>query len=144
MIIAVTRNDGGLSIYSSKHDTAEEAAVALESVVPWSVVSFRQIDPGEVPADRTFRNAWKAGVGSIEHDMYKAREIHKENLRRMRAPKLALLDVAYMLADESGDTVEKQRIAAEKQKLRDVTADPAIDAAATPEELKNVMPKELS
>jgi hypothetical protein len=49
-----------------------------------------------------------------------------------------VLDMAYLRADESKDEVAKATIAAEKQALRDAPADPAIDAAGTPEELKAV------
>lgn len=87
-----------------------------------------------VPADRTFRGAWQFNGAAVEIDMAKARDIHRDNLRVERAPKLAALDVAYMKALEtSGDTAA---IAAEKQALRDVTADARIEAAATPEALK--------
>lgn len=101
------------------------------------------VDEAAIPADRTFRNAWKTGVAGVAVDMPKAREIHKERLRDLRKPKMEALDVAYMRADEAGNAAEKQRIAALKQALRDVTADPRIEAAATPEELKNVVPQAL-
>ncbi len=48
-----------------------------------------------------------------------------------------------MLADEKGDDVLKSSIANEKQKLRDATQDPIIDAAKTPEELKAAIPMVL-
>lgn len=95
--------------------------------------------------DRTFRNAWKdaPGRGKPDVDMPKAREIHRERLRRLRTPLLEQLDADYMRADESGDQQEKRRVAAQKQALRDVPADPRIDAAQTPEELKAVIPEVL-
>lgn len=87
-----------------------------------------------VPADRTFRGAWAFNGNAVEIDMTKARDIHRDNLRAERAPKLADLDVAYMKAlEQGGDTAA---IAAEKQALRDVTADARIEAAATPDALK--------
>ena len=87
-----------------------------------------------VPADRTFRGAWQFNGAAVEIDMAKARDIHRDNLRAERAPKLAALDVDYMKALEtSGDTAA---IAAEKQVLRDVTADARIANAATPNALK--------
>jgi hypothetical protein len=86
-----------------------------------------------VPADRVFRGAWQFSGAAVEIDMAKARDIHRDNLRAERAPKLAALDVAYMKALEtSGDTAS---IAAEKQALRDVTADARIAGAATPDAL---------
>ena len=87
-----------------------------------------------VPTDRTFRGAWQFNGDAVEIDMVAARDIHRDNLRAERKPLLEALDVAYMraLEDDTG-TVD---ITAEKQALRDVTEDPRIDAAATPDELK--------
>ena len=45
---------------------------------------------------------------------------------------------------EQGDTDAQAAIAAAKQALRNAPADPAIDAAQTPEELKLVQPAGLT
>ena len=67
-------------------------------------------------------------------DMAKAREIHKTNIRRARAPKLAELDVEFQKAQEtSSDT---STIVAKKQALRDAPADSAIAAASDAAALK--------
>jgi len=87
-----------------------------------------------VPTDRTFRGAWQFSGDAVEIDMAAARDIHRDNLRAERKPLLEALDVAYMRALE--DDTGTVNITAEKQVLRDVTADPRIDAAATPDELK--------
>lgn len=64
----------------------------------------------------------------------KAQEITKDRLRTERAPLLQALDVQFIKALESGqDTAE---IAAEKQRLRDVTK--LVDNLVTVEELKAV------
>ena len=87
-----------------------------------------------VPADRMFRGAWQFNGAAVDIDMAAARDIHRDNLRREREPKLAALDVDYMKAlEQGGDTAA---IAAQKQALRDITADARIEAAATPNELK--------
>ena len=87
-----------------------------------------------VPADRVFRGAWQFNGAAVEIDMAAARDIHKDNLRAERAPRLAALDVDYMKAlEQGGDTAA---IAAEKQALRDVTGDARIAGAATPDALK--------
>ena len=119
---------------------SEEASWAK---LPPDAINPRWADQSEIPADRTFRNAWKDGGASVVHDMPKCRELHKETLRSKRKPLMDALDTAYLRADEIGDVAEKARIAAKKQALRDVTADPAIAAAATPEELKAVLPDAL-
>jgi len=79
----------------------------------------------------------------ITVDMTKAREIKRDMVRAERKPLLEKLDVEYMRAQEAKDTALQQEIAAKKQALRDVTADPAIDAATTPDELKAVRPSVL-
>jgi len=76
----------------------------------------------------------------ITVDMTKAREIKRDQLRAERRPLLEQLDVEFMRAQEQGDQAKTDEIAARKQALRDVTADPAIDAATTPDELKAVRP----
>lgn len=108
-----------------------------------SGVPYEIVDESAIPADRTFRNAWKAGTGKVEHDMMKCREIHKNRLREIRAPKLAALDVEYMRALEMGDSAKAAEIAAQKQALRDVTKDPAIALAKTPDALKIAVPEVL-
>ena len=87
-----------------------------------------------VPADRTFRGAWQFNGAAVEIDMAAAKEIHRDNLRAARKPLLDALDVDYMKALETGG--DASAIAAQKQKLRDVTADARIEAATTPDELK--------
>jgi hypothetical protein len=100
-----------------------------------------RIEDVEFPADRDFRDAWKRTPGKIEVDMPKARGVHRDRLRRMRAPLLAKADVDFMLALERGQSTAA--VVARKQALRDVTADPRIEAAQTPEELKAVVPDAL-
>ena len=79
----------------------------------------------------------------IKVNMTKARKIKRDQLRAERKPLLEQLDVEFMRAQEQGDQTKADEIAAKKQALRDVTDDPAIDAATTPEELKAVRPAAL-
>jgi hypothetical protein len=66
----------------------------------------------------------------------KAVDITKDRLRAERAPLLQKLDVDYQRADEAADAVKKAEVAAEKQRLRDITQ--LADAATTLEELKDL------
>ena len=50
-------------------------------------------------------------------DMAKAREIHKENIRQARTPKLAALDIEFQKAQET--SADTSAIVAKKQALRD-------------------------
>ena len=90
-----------------------------------------------VPAERTFREAWAftdTNSGVIDVDMGKARNIYRNKLREARKEALAKLDAQFMQALEKGKPSD--HIAARKQELRDVTLDPAIEAATTPQELR--------
>jgi hypothetical protein len=97
----------------------------------------------DIPAERTFRNAWSADEtqGVIFVDMSKARDIWRDKIRAARLSELARLDAEFMRALETG--TDTSAIVAQKQALRDATADPAIDAAQTPEQLKLVQPAGL-
>ena len=101
----------------------------------------------QAPADRTFRNAWDnppEGSDVIGVDMGKARDIWRDKIRAARVAEFEKLDAGYMQMLEQGDTDAKAAIAAAKKALRDAPADPAIDAAQTPEELKLVQPAGLT
>jgi len=67
-------------------------------------------------------------------NMAKAKEIHKDNIRAARAPKLAELDIEFQRAVET--SADTSAIAAKKQALRDAPADSGIDAATDTDALK--------
>ena len=67
-------------------------------------------------------------------DMAKAREIHKENIRQARTPKLAELDIEFQKAQETSASTTD--IVAKKQALRDAPADSAIASASDADALK--------
>ncbi len=94
-------------------------------------------------ADRTYRNAWRDRSGRIEVDMPAAREIHRERMRIARAAKLQELDGEWMRATGQGKKEEAEAVEAKRQTLRDALADPAIEAAETPEALRAIWPQEL-
>ena len=89
-----------------------------------------------VPADRIFRGAWQFSGDVVEIDMAKARDIHRDALRAERSPRFDALDAEWFRAAETADTDAQASVAAQKQALRDVTADARVDAAATPDALK--------
>lgn len=125
--------DGAVAEWAETED--EFVARIAAKDVPAGATDVRIVDASEIPADRTFRDAWVISAGKITHDMAKCRELHKAKLRELRAPKLSALDVQFMRAVESGDAAAQKTIAEQKRALRDVTADPAISAAKTPAEL---------
>ena len=75
----------------------------------------------------------------ITIDMTKAKDIAKNNLRTERTSILASLDVQFMRAVESGNTELQTAIAAQKQALRDITANESIVNAEDADTLKASM-----
>ena len=67
-------------------------------------------------------------------DMAKAREIHKNNIRNARTPKLAELDIEFQKALETGASTTD--IVAKKQALRDAPAASGISTAASTDDLR--------
>ena len=67
-------------------------------------------------------------------DMAKAREIHKNNIRIARRPKLAELDVEFQKALETGASTTD--IVTKKHALRDAPADSSIASASDADALK--------
>lgn len=148
--ILYERPDGGVSIVcpAQPYDerTGTGTKLTIQEIAAKDVplgVPYRIVDSSELPTDRTFRNAWVMSGIAVAVDMTKAREVHREHLRVLRAPVLAALDIAFLRAIEAGDVPRQAEIAAQKEALRTVTDDPAIDAATTPDELKAVIPEIL-
>lgn len=138
--------DGLVRAYKTTHlsptwaESEEEFTARIRAKDVPSDADVLIIDDSRIPEDRTYRNAWKHDGNTVVHDMPKARELHRNMLRRARAPKLAELDIEYQRADERGDATAKQDVAARKQALRDCTKHPDIDAAATVDDLKKCWP----
>ena len=72
----------------------------------------------------------------IKFNLDKAKELHKENIRFARSPKLRALDIDFQRALETDDATKKAEVIAKKQALRDAPADSAIDAATDADALK--------
>ena len=100
--------------------------------VPDGVTSYI-VDHSSLPTDIDFQNAWVYKDGKVQVDLAKAKEVHREYIRRERKEKLAALDIEFQRALETGDT---SAVVAKKQALRDATADSAIDAATSTDQLK--------
>lgn len=130
--IIYTTPDGGVAVVIPTGELPIDQVLAKD--VPSGVTGLI-VDATAIPSDRSFRNAWKRNGRSIEHDMPKAREVHRDRIRAARTSRLAELDVALQRELEN-PRPNTAAIAAQKQALRDATAAPAIDAAQTVDELK--------
>lgn len=140
------RDENGELIVRSLTE-AEYRAFATQHTIaglPQGATDFVVLPDDWAPPDidYLYRDAWRKNGATIYVDMPVAREIHRGIMRNKRRPTFDALDVAYMKAMESGQ--DTASVVAQKQALRDVTANPAIEAAKTPGELRAVWPKALA
>ena len=157
--IAISRDDGSVAIMSfltegrspelpngaagfSDGSWAREAndkniSDEISKTFPTGVVSWRRITSNDIPVDRTFRNAW-VDRGKIETDIEKAKVIKLGLLRDARAEAFPELDALWMRAVGQGDLALAAEIEAKREVLRNIPADPRIEAAVSVEELKAI------
>ena len=126
--IIYTKSDGTVSIITPAGDVND----AIKDVP--SGLSYEIVEDSVIPTDRSFRNAWKQNSKTIETDMTKAKEIHKDKIRIARTPKLADLDIEFQKALETSSSTTD--IVAKKQLLRDAPAASGISTAASEADLK--------
>lgn len=129
------REDGEKT--TDKHIQAQvDQSAETWAALALSAASWRRCKLEDFPTDlHEFRDAWTDRKGKITVDMDKAKECTRDRLRAERAPLLEAKDVDALKALEADDKAALAAIAAEKQRLRDITELPAIDAAKTPADL---------
>lgn len=101
------------------------------------------IEQDSLPKTRVFRRAWGFQGGQLVIDMSLACSIQKDRWRAARAPLLAQLDLDYMRALETNDTVKIAEVISKKQALRDVT-ETDLTNIPSPTELELVWPEILN
>lgn len=130
--IIYQNESGGVSVIipTGELSIEEVAAKDVPAGVPYEIV-----DASEIPSDRTFRNAWVLGNCCVEHDLDKCKEIGHDKRRQLRAEEFAPHDevIAKQIPGKGAAEAEAAR-----QAIRDKysAVQDAIDAAATPDEIK--------
>lgn len=120
-----------------------------EHFIPWYCSkirpgeSYELVDINKIPKDRSFRSAWEKDSESIKINMEKARDVQRDVLRLERQPLLEALDIDFLKAVESGDQEAIEDIKKKKEELRNLTDNPKIENAKTPEELKAITIEEI-
>lgn len=132
MKIIYQNQEGGVSVI---HPTGE---LSIEEVAAKDVpegVAYEIVEDDAIPSDRTFRNAWVLGDCCIEHDLDRCRAIAHDRRRAARAEEFAPHDEVIMKQIPGADADAAE---AARQEIRDKYAavQDAIDAAATPEDIK--------
>ena len=110
-----------------------------KDLIPTGITTYSIVEDSIIPTDRTFRGAWVGnGVGvstaTIVEDLTKAKEIHKDNIRRARTEKFKELDVEFQKAQET--SADTSAIVSKKQALRDAPAASGIATATNTTELR--------
>ena len=101
----------------------------------------------DIKLDRYFRAAWEAtdlDPRAIRINMGWARQVHMDNIRRVRDWQLSQLDMPFMRALETGDKLTQAKLAALKQRLRHIPESFHLTGFKTPEALKAAWPVGLS
>ena len=133
-VIIFTNDNGGVATCIPTGELPIEAV--LEKDVPKGR-GARIINMADLPNQYSdFYNAWEMDATSVTVNLNKAKAITKDRLRAERAPLLQKLDVEYQRADEAADATKKAEVAAEKQRLRDITQ--LADQATTLDELRGI------
>jgi hypothetical protein len=112
---------------------AESVEAALKDVPDG--VAYEVVTTGEIPSDRTFRNAWKMGDCCIEHDLDKCKAIGHDKRRAARAEEFAPHDEVIAKQIPGVDAAAAE---AARQAIRDKydSIQTSIDAAVTFEDIK--------
>lgn len=152
--IVYTRPDGGLSIvvpspkFIVGFDTDDDALAVVGTLnVPVDAADVVECTVADLPADRSFRDAWVRHTGpgpAATVDMAKARLIHMGRIRDARDAALKDKDVEWMRAMGAKDQTLADQVEAERQMLRDLPQTFNLSVALTPDELKALWPAQLS
>ena len=129
--------DQGLGIWSRRATDdliSEEVRKACVADGMGPALSWRVVKAEDVPSDRTYRAALVDNGLTIEHSLPKAKEVHRNLLRKLRVPALKELDAQWMRDFGQGKSFND--IEVQRQRWRDAPADPRIDMARSVDELK--------
>ncbi len=131
MNIIIYQDQDGLAVIHPAEGSTMEQLVAC--VPPGA--SYAAIPLEDLPEDRYFRDAWRLVDGQLVVDIEVAKDVQRNEWRRLRKPKLEALDLDFMRALEAGESLVE--IAAAKTALRDVTE---TELSGTLEEIKANIP----
>ena len=154
MRVIIFENDKGwVSIVSpyyppgttAKQEAEIAAAVQTKDVPPLPDGSTRPshiVEYSSLDGIKLFFEAWRLREGKAVWHKPAADELKRKHFRALRKPLLEKLDVEFIRALESGDTVLVATIAAKKKELRDITL-MDLSRHSTPESLHAFVPDSL-
>lgn len=108
--------------------------VSAKSIPP-DATDVQIVEDSAIPTDRTFRNAWKAGSGKVEHDIGKCKSLAHDRRREMREAEFKPHDDVIIKQIPGTDAAKAEAArAAIRAKYEDVQD--SIDAARSVDEIK--------
>ena len=133
--IIFTNADGNMSvIVPAPGCTEEQALKAVPAGLPYEIVNAE-----DVPADRTFRNAWQHDTTpapqKVAIDMVKAKDSTHEKRRALRSTEFAPLDVEATIPSKAASAEAKRQTVRDKHDRIQVD----INTASTPDQLKAII-----
>jgi hypothetical protein len=114
--IIFTNDNGGVSVCIPTGELPIEQ-VKIKDTPAGSLI----VNAADLPNQyNDFFDAWELVNGTVEVNLTKAKEITKKRLRTEREPLLAVQDVLFQRALETG--TDTTSIVVEKNRLRDITS----------------------
>lgn len=137
MIIVYSQDDEtnklAILVSSGELELAKLIEKAVPSNKPYSVVKSLNLD-------NYFYDAYEYKNKEVVLNISKAKDIHLNNFRKVRATLLQELDLEFLRAVELENKDKQRQISVKKMALRDVTETPLSD---DPNEIKKVWPSIL-
>lgn len=144
-IAAIRAKDAPAEVPDIDQATGQPRLDAAGNVVmkPFAVDAV-ECNRDDIPADRTFRDAWRRdGARPVRIDMPAAREIHRQRLEARSVERASRLREEYLQADEDGDAARSAQLKARIRGMRQRLAALDLNAAQTPEDLKVITDEEI-
>lgn len=135
-------------IVYSQDDETNKLAVLVSSGELQLKKLIEKVLPGDKPysivkslnVDNYFYDAYEYKNKEVVLNISKAKDIHLNNFRKVRAALLQELDLEFLRAVELENKEKQREISVKKMALRDVTKTPLSD---DPDEIKKVWPSIL-
>lgn len=128
--IIYTNYEGGVSIIVP----AGEIEACLKDIPDGA--EYEIVDAADIPADRTFRNAWEKSGKAVIHNLSKCQVIAHEKRRSARAKEFEPLDIEATIPAKSAQAEAKRQAIRDKYDEMQT----AMNAAQSVDELKALLP----
>jgi len=134
----VYKTDSGVSIVIPSPEAL--AAMTIEEIAAKDIpagVEYTIVSADDLPADRTFRDAWRQNGGSVDVDLPAAKTIAHTHRRTKRSEEFAPHDriIAAQIPGESASAAESAR---SQIRQKYAVLQEQIDLAGSAEDLKTV------